>query len=270
MPHPTAPTDSSLDVTTWFVRGRNALLTRAEFSPLYVDYYLHLSDNGLRYAPEHDALLKDVLAALVLHAAGRPWTETIAWTLNMQNPLVNLFASVDNQLGHVVGQAFSRDVRENPHNLFFSDVIPGAKARRRSVVEFDGTDIFAAVELFYAQSEQRTARLFRPGDEEFIMVSAQPDCDQEWLARLDLKSACELEAGEALVILEKRTYRWFCGCSQERMCEVLAPAMLADPEGLFGDQEAIRFSCPRCGARHKITRETLEAHLERNSPGKAE
>ena len=35
------PTPEGLDVRTYFVRERNALLARADFGELYVDYYLH-------------------------------------------------------------------------------------------------------------------------------------------------------------------------------------------------------------------------------------
>ena len=46
-----------------------------------------------------------------------------------------------------------------------------------------------------------------------------------------------------------------------RMFAVLASVMRTDPEGLFGDQDILRMSCPRCGARHAITREALEAYM---------
>jgi molecular chaperone Hsp33 len=39
--------------------------------------------------------------------------------------------------------------------------------------------------------------------------------------------------------------------------------MRADPAGLFGDDDVLRISCPRCGARHIVSREALEAHLSR-------
>ena len=39
---PPADTASLLEVRCYFVRHRNALLVRANFSPLFVDYYLHL------------------------------------------------------------------------------------------------------------------------------------------------------------------------------------------------------------------------------------
>jgi molecular chaperone Hsp33 len=37
--------------------------------------------------------------------------------------------------------------------------------------------------------------------------------------------------------------------------------MKRDAEALFGDEAAIRMSCPRCGARYMITREAMEAHI---------
>jgi molecular chaperone Hsp33 len=43
---------------------------------------------------------------------------------------------------------------------------------------------------------------------------------------------------------------------------VLASVMKQDPDGLFGSEAAIRMSCPRCGMRHTITREALEAYVD--------
>lgn len=48
------------------------------------------------------------------------------------------------------------------------------------------------------------------------------------------------------------------------MMEVLAPVMRSDPEGLFGDAETVQIQCPRCAARHTITREALEAFVARH------
>ena len=50
------------------------------------------------------------------------------------------------------------------------------------------------------------------------------------------------------------------------MNRILAPIMRTDPDGLFGDESLIRMSCPRCGARHTITREALEAYVASPSP----
>jgi molecular chaperone Hsp33 len=65
------------------------------------------------------------------------------------------------------------------------------------------------------------------------------------------------------VLLERRIYRWHCGCNQDRMMEVLTPTMKQDPEALFGDEPKLEIRCPRCGSRHTITREALEAFVAR-------
>ena len=117
------------------------------------------------------------------------------------------------------------------------------------------------MEEFYAQSEQRPARYFRYGPEDFVMVSAQPGCDLNWFHRLDDEQVRTLDQTETLSLLEQRSYRWGCGCSQERMFSILAPIMRSDPAALFGEEPLIRISCPRCGALHTITRESLEAYV---------
>ena len=70
-----------------------------------------------------------------------------------------------------------------------------------------------------------------------------------------------LDETETLSLLEQRHYRWECGCTQSRMFAILANIMRTDPDGLFGDEPIVRISCPRCGARHIITREALEAFV---------
>jgi len=76
-----------------FVRHRNALVLRGQFTSIYTDYYLHLMQHGIRHAVELDQMLKDQLAMLVLHLVARPWAETIAWTVNLRAPRINLFVT---------------------------------------------------------------------------------------------------------------------------------------------------------------------------------
>ena len=76
-----------------FVRHRNALLVRGQFTPLYTDYYLHLMQHAIRPPRELDQMLKDALAILSLHRVARPWAESLAWTVSLQAPLVNLFVT---------------------------------------------------------------------------------------------------------------------------------------------------------------------------------
>ncbi|MBI5692186.1 MAG: Hsp33 family molecular chaperone HslO [Verrucomicrobia bacterium] len=257
--NPPAPADAGFEVRTSFVRSRNVLLARADFGELYVDYYLHLGANGLKVAPELDALFKRALAAFGLHCATRPWNEMIAWTFNFQEPRVNLFLTGDNSTGGVTGRVFTENVREGAENLFYADVVRGSQPKRRSAITFTGADPLVAVEQFYAQSEQRGARFFQLAEEEFALVTEHPDCDLTWYRGLDVAQILALAQTETVVPLERRVQRWHCGCNQPRLMQVLLPAMKEDPAGLFGDAEKIEVRCPRCGARHVITREALEA-----------
>lgn len=256
---PPNPADAGLEVRTHFVRHRNALLARADVGELLVDYYLHLSANQLKVQPEHDARFKRALAAFVLHCASRPRNELIAWTINFQAPLVNLFLTADNETGAVTGRVFDENVKAGPENLFYSDVVRGRQPKRRSAVTFAGSDPMAGAEALYAQSEQRGARYFQMAEEDFTLVTEHPDCDLAWFRGLDAEQVRRLDETETLALLERRIYRWHCGCNQRRMMEVLAPVMKQDPEELFGADPVIEIRCPRCGARHAITREGLEA-----------
>jgi len=252
-----------LEVRTYFVRERNALVARADFGELYVDYYLHQAQTGRQHLPAHDAMLKDALAAVTLHSASRPRNETTAWTIHFVQPLMNLFVTGDNARGTVVGQIFTEGVKNDGRHLFASDTVRDGGLPRRSVVELKDAEVFPAVERYYDESEQRPARLFRHGDEDFVMVSAHPDCDMAWFDSLNDEAIRSLDKTETLTLIEKRFYRWECGCTAERMMDVLRPVMQRDAEGLFGEEAIIRMSCPRCGACHAITREAMEAHMAR-------
>lgn len=262
-PKESATEESPLEVRSYFVRERNALLTRAHLGELYLDYYLHQGQIGNLHLPFHDGMLKEALAAIVLHAASRPWNETAAWTIHFEKLGVNLFVVGDNPKGRVVGQVFTEDVRKKGYNLFCADVVRGTASPGRSTVQFPGDAVLPSVEWFYKQSEQRVARLFEVGPEDFVMVSAQPDCQEGWIEGLTLEAVRALDTTEQLSLLETRHYRWECGCNQARMLDILVPVLKGDPEGLFGEEPAIRMSCPRCGTKYLITWEILEAHANR-------
>lgn len=255
---------AGLEVTTAFVRYRNALLARADFGSLYIDYYLHLADNDLRPTPQHDRLFKGALTAFVLHCAARPRNELIAWTLNFQEPLLNLFLVADNELGTVAGRIFTENVKRGDHNLFFSETVAGKNPVRRSAVNFQGSDPFQAAERFYEQSEQRPARYFQLAGEEFAMLCSHPDCDEPWFESIGTEGIRDLDDTETVAFLERRPYRWHCGCDQRRILKVLETPMRENPEELFGEEEALRVECPRCAGRYTVTREAMEAHLKRD------
>lgn len=256
-------------VVTEFVRHRNALLARADFGALFTDYYLHLSQHGLKHDEAQDRLFKDALAAFTLHCASRPQGEHIAWTLNFQQPRLNLFLTGDNEDFDVAGRIFTENVRELPRNLFYGDNLPRRGAeKRRSVVEFDGADALRAVEAYYAGSEQRPGRLFYLGGDEYALLSSHPDCDEAWFAAVTQPEIRTLAERETLAPIERRAYRWNCGCTQQKILGALAPAFRADADGLYGGSESIRVQCPRCSATHVLTREAMEAYVAQTAkPG---
>jgi molecular chaperone Hsp33 len=255
------PPEEGIEVRSHFVRSRNAVVIRAAFSELYVDYFLHLAAHQLKPAPEHIALFKDALAAFVLHCTTRPRYEMLAWTLHFEQPPVNLFLTADTEEEAVTGRILAENVREMGANYLYSDVVAGRQPTRRSMINFTGEDSFRAAEAFYLQSEQRPARFFALAPEEFVMVCSHPDCDTAWFDALTVETLRDLDKTETLALLERRRYRWHCGCNQEKILGVLAPAMRDDPAGLFGTDNSIQVNCPRCAARHLITREALEAYL---------
>jgi molecular chaperone Hsp33 len=262
MPDTPSEPINGAEVTIDFVRHRNVLLVRGDLSPLFVDYYLHLADNKLRYEPAHDRLLKDLLAAFALHCASRPRNEHLAWTLGLQEPRLNLFVTGDNEDCTIAGRLFTENVREAEKNVFYSDLMPRRGAeKRRSVVNFEGADIFRAVEAYYAGSEQRTARFFDVGDDHYALLISHPDCDEAWLRGVDLAGVKALAEQETLARIERRAYRWNCGCTQQKIMAALAPVARDDLPGLFHDDESIHVQCPRCAAMHIVTREAMEAFL---------
>jgi len=252
--------NESIDIRSYFVRERNALLVRGQFSSLYTDYYLHLMQHQLRYEPDHDLLLKDALAAISLHMVSKPWKEAHAWTVNRPDIPLNLFVTGDSRRGNVVGRAFTEDVRtDNPLNLLHAQVTEDGIPTRRSSIEYEGANFFRLVEAFYRQSEQRPARYFDLGDEDYVMICAQPDCDMEWFDILDDEAVRTVDQVETLSLLETRKVRFECGCSVEKLFPMLSTLDDDAVDDLFAGEAFARADCPRCGAHFMVDREMLEA-----------
>lgn len=241
-----------------YVRHRNSLVLRGQFTPIYTDYYLHLMDHGIRHLPELDGMLKDALAMLVLHLTARPWAETIAWTANLRAPRINLFVTGSSVEENITGRIFTEDVREPDRNFFYAQTTTAAAAEPRlSTLEVNGRDPLDWVARYYDQSEQRPARAFRLDDECFALVVAQPDCDLDWFEGLDAGAVAILDEVEETNVLERRRFRFFCGCSLEKILPIIG-GWKGRPDELFGDQQSIRIQCPRCAAKYQVTREMLE------------
>lgn len=245
---------STVAVACHFVRGRNALLCAADFGPMFMDMYLHLGRLGVVLGDGADGRLKLLLASLTLHASARPRDETIAWTLHFEEEGVNLFAVAENPTGRVTGQVFHRMVRSLPGNVLHAETATASGARRRSAVDFRGADPLEAAAAYFRQSEQRPARLFELEGDEFALLSAQPDCDMDWLEAVGAPEVRAAVSDAGRPPLETRIYRFECGCTPQRIAEAIGPAVRRDPEGAFGAEDWLRVGCPRCGIMHEIAR----------------
>ena len=227
-----------------FVRHRNALWIRASFTGLFTDYYIHLMEQKIRHHPELDMMLKEHIAMLSLYLTTRPWAETTGWTVNLRAPRVNLF---------------TEDVREPDRNYFYAQTTtPHQKEPRLSTMEMESRNPLCWFEDFYHQSEQRPGRAFHMGDDDYAVVVAQPDCDLDWLAALDVEAVKQLEKTEEVKLLEVRKIRFFCGCDLLKIMPLLA-SWKNRMDDLFGELEVIQVQCPRCASVYPVSREMVLA-----------
>jgi molecular chaperone Hsp33 len=242
-----------------FVRHRNALWIRASFTGLFTDYYIHLMEQKIRHNPELDMMLKEHIAMLSLYLVTRPWAETTGWTVNLRAPRVNLFATGGCTQESITGRLFTEDVREPDRNYFYSQTTdPYQKEPRLSTMEMESRNPLLWFEQFYHQSEQRPGRAFHMGDDDYAVVVAQPDCDLDWLASLDVEAVKQLEQTEEVKLLEVRKLRFFCGCDLMKIMPLLA-SWRNRLDDLFGEQEVIQVQCPRCAAVYPVSREMVLA-----------
>jgi molecular chaperone Hsp33 len=258
-PAPEPDTASLVEVRSYFVRGRNALLVRGQFGPLFMDYYLHAADHQLRLCAALDARMKDALVAVTLHSAATPWNEAHAWTVNFHDPVANIFVTSDNRTATVTGRCFTENVRVRDQQLFYAQVQKTQQPLRQSTIDFEGPSFLHSVEQFYARSEQRTARFFEHSEEDYVFISAQPQCDLAWLENLTTEAVQRIDRDEQLSLLEVRRYRWECGCTPEKLYAALLPHASRDMDSIFHGGEVLHATCPRCARRYIIDREQLEA-----------
>lgn len=244
-------------VQSIYIRKRNCLMLKADFSPLYVDYYLHLMQHKLRNPETEDSIFKQLLACLALHLVSRPWQEYHAWTFNTKEPtLANYFVAGSSISEDVTGRVFTEDIREPERNMLYAQTLRQGKDTQTSVIPLHGDTPLQWVEEFYRQSEQRPARAFDLGGDAYALICAQPDADHDWLAELSADQVQRMEQEEETKLLETRRFTFRCGCTLDRILPAIR-AMQKDFADLISEQGCIDISCPRCGASYHVTPDML-------------
>ena len=251
------PVEDFTKVESIFVRHRNCLLLRGQFTPIFTDYYIHLLESKQRYENDLDATLKDLLAVLTLHLTARPWAETHAWTVNLRAPRVNYFATGSSTFENITGRLFTKDVREPDRNLLYSQTSISGEKPRITTVDLETNDAIDWIEHYYKQSEQRPAKCFRLDDENYALIAAQPGYDEEWFDELDAAKIARITEDEQTKVLETRKYRFNCGCSIERILPTLS-SWKDRKEDLFQGEDIIKVNCPRCGHTYEVSKDDLK------------
>lgn len=240
-----------------YVRQRNCLLLQADFSPIFVDFYLHLMQHALQCKEPEVGAFKQLLALFTLHLVSRPWQEHHAWTLNVKTPsLANYFVAGSSLTEDVVGRIYTDDVREPESNILYAQNIAKNKEAQTSVIPLNGDTPIDWVEAYYRQSEQRPARAFELEGDRFVLITAQPGADFDWLAELTTEQVAHLSESEELHQLETRRFTFRCGCSVERILPAVR-AMQKDFADILAEQGHLEVSCPRCGVSYHLTPEML-------------
>lgn len=256
--HPPYPSNT-FPITNHFVRDRNVLVSYADMSLLFQQWDAHLQKHDGGLSDEYRSIFKDFLSGFALHTAAYPRTAVLAWTIHIQEPHLNVFLGGDATDSTVTGRIFTDGLKDETSNIFYQDLVLRGKPPHRSIVPFEGSDPRGTMEFYYMQSEQRPGRFFHLGSNEYALVSAHPDFDAHWFRNLTRDAVIALSSTETLAHIETRHFQWRCGCHHERIEKILLAPMASDPNALFGNEEIITVNCPRCAARYRFSRESMEA-----------
>ena len=244
-------------ISNRFIRTRNVLLSEVDCGPLFRVLDAHRERNGIEFPERVDAIFRALLAAFTLHCAARPRNEVLAWTVRYGDPVVSLFFGGDTEVGSVVGRYFDQHVKKEKTGEFHQELHRLNRDPHISMVPFSGTSAREAVHEFYQQSEQRPAYFFDMGGDHYALASAHPDYDEGWFTHLDIETIRNIDSQETVNLLETRSAYWLCGCSEEKIYEMLTPVMKRDPAAIFGDSDSANVNCPRCNANYRIDRDAL-------------
>jgi molecular chaperone Hsp33 len=249
---------------------RSIVITTGDFTSLLASWERNAELWESHPDPLSTVMMRQALAGAACHLANRPRDETVAWTVNIVRPATVLFVTGDARKSTITGRVYTEGVKPAPHSRLFAQVVRPEREPFESIVEVEGLDILGIFEQYYLRSEQNPARFFElasNGDERegpdqtapsrFAMVLAMPGADRSWLADLGRESIAGLVRES--VVLERRIFRFECGCSPQRMLSALRGIFEKNPEELFRGENEVEAFCPRCGRRWMVSKEQFFA-----------
>jgi hypothetical protein len=255
-----------LIATSDYIRSREIFLIRADMGEYLIDYYIHRKDHAPVTKAEHDAKLKDLIACFAIHLAARTTLETHAWTLHIvsEEPY-SLFVTgstgeIDDKgiaRGFLVGHILTEHIRHSDTNGLHAQFTSKGKTFK-SYVSCDSSDIPAMVEAFYQQSEQRPIRIkVSSTSDTAVGLAALPGYDPEWFRAADIDELVASSGQLDKTEMRNCAFTFTCDCSPEKLLpffRTLAPETLHE---LYGDDESLQITCPRCGKQFTIDRDQI-------------
>ncbi|MFO0984633.1 MAG: Hsp33 family molecular chaperone HslO [Planctomycetota bacterium] len=233
-----------------------ALFVRGDFAGMFAAYRDHVKLWG--EAPDGLSLvmMRQALGAACLYLSSRPLDETVAWTINIKQPPLNLFVTGDAGQCNVTGRVFAEHVEVGATSRLFVEAHRARGEPYRSVIDITGLDVIEIFEQFSLRSDQIKARFFELGDADFLMVRGCPGSSEDWLRSLDRERAA-LRMHELTRKLDEKVFWFKCGCSLERILQALRRIYAQQFDELFRGESHVEVACPRCGRRWQVARERL-------------
>jgi molecular chaperone Hsp33 len=242
-------------------REHDVLVAVGDLGPLHRELDLHLLSIGVVLDAFTLESLRDGLAAMALYLVSRPRFESFGWTIHLEAPLRNIFVSGTASESSVVGRAFLEGVHSSAQNRFYAQIGRPFGELQTSSVDVRGTDVFDIVRQYCERSDQQLVRIFRGRDGRVALVSALPSTDPKWLSALDPEGATALTGRPTVKRIAEKRIVFRCGCDTARIAKLVAKLYEEDPEELFRGDSAVEVECPRCAAKHHLSRELFDASL---------
>jgi len=199
---------------------RELVLAWGCFSELFQAYRTHVE----RWAglPDSRSLVMvcQGLAATTLHLSCRPEDESVAWTLNIKKPPLNIFLVGDNLEFITTGRIYTQGVKTTESSRLFVEAQRPRQKPYQSMVEVTGLDVLDIFEQYYAKSEQNQARFMKLDREDFLMIQGLPQANWKWIRSLSIENA-KIWLEEGLRDIGARLYRFQCGCNPQKILEVV-------------------------------------------------
>lgn len=258
-----------LTTTSEYIRSKEVFLIQISMSDYLLEYYAHRGVFAPNTSPEHDAKLKDAMAAFSIHLTARTLLETHAWTLHMvaDEPYSLFVTGSTGELdehgvarGFLVGHVLTEHIRHSDINAFHAQFSYRGKTFR-SFVQSESSAIDKMVEHYYEQSEQRPIRIFlSPDSDTAIGLAALPGFDPEWFESVDLQGLVKDTTLER-VPMRRCAFEFKCDCSADKLLPFFRSLPEKELHELYGEDDVLVISCPRCGKRFEIPRSTFLQQL---------